>query len=130
MQDLDVTGCGHSAYLVVQRIREIGRHKPSGRGREHGGRGLLSESLMRAELVERVHEGVESFLLLQKTVSRRPCGVLFESAVHPLVSAVLLRLAGLDAFRDNPELEPKHGEAGKAEKPVRCEWRTVVGADD
>src|SRR5262245_62626418 len=85
---------------------------------------------MRAELVERVHEGVESFLLLQKTVSRRPCGVLFESAVHPLVSAVLLRLAGLDAFRDNPELEPKHGEAGKAEKPVRCEWRTVVGADD
>ena len=54
--------------------------------------------LMRPFDIELANEGLKAFLLLQAVGARWPGCFLFEGKVHALVTAVLLRMAGLDAF--------------------------------
>ena len=50
--------------------------------------------------------------------------------MHPLVSAVLLRIAWLDAFDANPEAQPPDRELAQTEDGIGAgEGKTVVGAD-
>lgn len=58
---------------------------------------------MWALLVEALDEGIEPRLLLQHVAGGRLGGFLFQGQMHPLVPAVLLRLAGGDALNLNPE---------------------------
>jgi hypothetical protein len=53
---------------------------------------------MRPFGVELADEGVEAFLLLQAIGARWPGRFPLESEVHALMAAILLRMAGLDAF--------------------------------
>ncbi len=65
---------------------------------------------MRPLLVVAGHEGVEAGLLLQD-IRRGGLGRLrLQRAMHALVPAVLLRMAGLDPLDLNAEAEPPHGE--------------------
>jgi hypothetical protein len=50
--------------------------------------------------------------------------------MHALVAAVLLGMAGLDAFDGDPESEPPDGELGEIEQTVRTGERdAIVGTD-
>ena len=50
--------------------------------------------------------------------------------MHALVAAVLLGMAGLDAFDGDAESEPPDGELGEVEEAVRAGERdAIVGAD-
>ena len=49
--------------------------------------------------------------------------------MKPLVSAILLRMAGIDPFVPDAELDPPHRQRRQAGGPGRGEWRAVVGAD-
>jgi len=66
----------------------------------------LTESFVGPLVVVFVFEGVEDALLGSKARSRRPSGLCFQSPVHPLVSAILLRVARQDSLGKNPELNP------------------------
>jgi hypothetical protein len=70
------------------------------------GGALHVERLMGSFLVELLHELVELGLLLQVVHARRPGGLLLERETHPLVAAVLLRMAGLDAPDGDAESQP------------------------
>ena len=65
---------------------------------------------MRAFGIELVEEDIEAALLLKAVKSRRPGGFFFEGQMHAFVAAVLLRMAGLDAFDADSEPEPPHRE--------------------
>jgi len=85
---------------------------------------------VRAFGVELANEGVEALLLLQTVAAWRPGGFPLEGEMHTLVSAVLLRLARLDALDGNAEPEPPDREPGEIEQGIGTgEGHAVVGAD-
>src|SRR2546423_6681832 len=85
---------------------------------------------MRSLGVELVNEGVEALLLLQAIHARRAGGLLLQREVHALVTAVLLRTAGLDAFDRDAEAKPPDRELGEIEQGVGTgEGHAIVGAD-
>src|SRR4051812_39071029 len=49
--------------------------------------------------------------------------------MHPLVPAVLLWVAGLDALEANAEPNPLHRELRQAARGTRCERTTIVGTN-
>jgi hypothetical protein len=49
---------------------------------------------------------IEAFLLAAVVRRRWRSGLLFERAMHAFMSPILLRLAGLDAFGHDTELDP------------------------
>jgi hypothetical protein len=53
-----------------------------------------------------------ALLAREARLGRRRC-LRLESSVHSLVSTVLVRSAGKDAFRHDAETEPPHGELGE-----------------
>ena len=65
---------------------------------------------MRPFVIELADEGIEAFLLLQAIGARRPGCFLLESEVHAFMAAILLRMAGLDAFDGDAEPEPPDRE--------------------
>ena len=65
---------------------------------------------MRPFDVELADKGIEAFLLLQAVGPRRPGCFLLESEVHALVTSVLLRMTGLDAFDGDAEPQPPDRE--------------------
>src|SRR5258708_2629678 len=50
--------------------------------------------------------------------------------MHPLVAAVLLRMAGLDTLVDDAKLEPLDRQAAQPGEPARSEGRPVVSANE
>src|SRR4051794_20009354 len=64
---------------------------------EFGGR-LLSKGLVGALVVVLAAEGIENGLLSAQRLDLDERKLLLEREVHPLVPAILLRLAGLDAL--------------------------------
>lgn len=63
---------------------------------------------MRSMLVIAFDERVEAGLLLQHIGGRGVGGFSLERQMHPLVPAILLRVAGLNALQLNAEPEPPH----------------------
>ena len=89
----------------------------------------LSERLMRPLLIELGAELIAAALLGRRGGRGRRTGTLgLERAMHALVAAVLLRLAGRDALRCDAELDPPDREPAKSAGSDRGERRTVVGA--
>ena len=85
---------------------------------------------MRPFGIELADEGIEALLLLQAVDAGRTGCFLLEGEVHALVTAVLLRMAGLDAFDGDAEPEPPDRELGEIEQGVGTgEGHAVVGAD-
>ena len=65
---------------------------------------------MRPFGIELADEGIEAFLLHQAVGARRTGCFLLEGEVHALVTPVLLRMAGLDAFDGDAEPQPPDRE--------------------
>ena len=83
---------------------------------------------MGAFAIELADESVEAVLLLEAVCAGRSCGLGLERPVHALVSAVLLRAAGLDAFDGDAEPQPPDRQPGEVVEAVgRGERRMAVG---
>src|SRR5690606_7792327 len=117
---LEVTGVLRSRHYLGHRARRWGVD----RGRRSG-----AERLMGPLLVELAPPAVEALLLRGHVPLRWPGRLRLQGLVHPLVSAVLLRLSGVDAVVRDPELDPPHRELGEAADGLRGERHAVVGAD-
>ena len=90
---------------------------------------LVVQALMRALVIEHVAKVIESALLCAKGCRRRFCRVLLQCAMHPLMAAVLLRSACLNALMHDPELHPAERKLRKSHEPRARERRAVVGPD-
>ena len=85
---------------------------------------------MWAFVVELVHEGLETSLLLQAILLWWSGSLLLQGQVHALVSAVLLRVARLDALDGNAEAQPPDRELAEIEQGIGTgEGNAIVGAD-
>ena len=75
---------------------------------------------MRSVVIEALHKRIEASLLLQDIRDGWFRGFPFQREMHPLVPAVLLRVARRDAFQLNAEAEPTTVErvAGGERNPV------------
>ena len=85
---------------------------------------------MRAFGVELLEEGIEAGLLLEAVHAWRPGCFLLQGQMHALVTAVLLGVAGFDAFDCNAKPEPPDGQFRQVEQAVWAgEGNPVIGAD-
>lgn len=84
---------------------------------------------MRTFLIELFAKTIELMLLRATGSSGRPGGFCLERAMHPLVPAVLLRLARLDQLGKDAKSHPPSREAGQPRKRLCCEGHAVVGTD-
>src|SRR5580658_3940871 len=84
---------------------------------------------MRPHVVVVMPEAVHRPLLVRHRLLRRRRGLLLERQMHALVSPVLLRLARLDAFRRDSELNPPHTQPREPTDGLAREGRAVVGPD-
>jgi hypothetical protein len=85
---------------------------------------------VRAFLVEDLDEVVEASLLLQEVASRRFSGFFLQGEMHAFVTAILLGMAGLNAFDANAQAEPPDGELAQVKQGVgRGEGHTIIAAD-
>ncbi len=94
-----------------------------------GGRRLLAEGLVRPDLVERLTEDVEPALLCTQVLGRGSGGAFAQGTMHSFVTAVLLRLAGLNELGNDPELDPGDGQLGEAAEGTGGERVAVVAAN-
>ena len=114
---------------VVDRARDragIGAWRRAVVGR----RGRLAQGLVRPLVVVPVQVGVEDPLLPGRGGPDGLEGLLVQGAVEPLEAAVLFGVSGLDALRDDAELDEPDGELRQAAEGGAGEGRPVVGADD
>ena len=79
------------------------------------GRTLHIQSFMRTLVVEDVEEAIKAGLWLQKVGSGRLGGFLFQGEMHAFVTAVRLRMAGLDARDADPETQPPDRQFAQVE---------------
>ena len=93
----------------------------------HCGGLSAAESLMRALGVINLAKAVKRTLLLLKT--RLHATAAFERAVQAFVPAILLRTPRVNAFRDDPQLDPPQREPGQSPQATRAERFAVVRAD-
>src|SRR4051812_39751744 len=83
---------------------------------------------MRPHVIELASEGIEASLLRPQSRSSIARNPLFESAVHPLVDAVLLRTAWVDADRNDPQLDPPPRQLRQTTQgDAAAERRSAVG---
>ncbi len=80
-------------------------------------------------MVVGVAEAIELPLLTHAGESRRPGGLRLQRAVHPLVGAVLFRMAGLDAHVPNAQANPPDIQGAEAVHPERAERGPIVTLD-
>ena len=114
-------------------VRIIGRAQGTRIGALGGAiersRGGEIQRLVRTVMVVDGAEGVEAPLLLGRRGRRRAGGFRFQGAVQALMAAVLLRLARIDPFRLDPELDPPHRKLRQPACAHRGEGRPIVRAD-
>src|SRR6266849_1973006 len=84
---------------------------------------------MRPFVIELVTEVIEALLLMGQGGGRRIRGFGLERLVHPLMAAVLLGLARLDALRPDAQLDPPDPEPAKPARTERGEGGAIIGAD-
>jgi hypothetical protein len=78
---------------------------------------------VRAFSIEFADESFEPRLLLESVQARRPSRLCLEGAVHALMAAVLLWMAGLDALEGDAEPEPPHRQLREIVEAIRAgEW--------
>src|SRR5882757_1836130 len=129
MQAEAATG-GDKNLAIAERIDQFGQATVRAWcGKVEFGGAFHIKRLMRPFGIELADEGVEAFLLLQAVAAWWPGCFLFEGEVHSLVTAVLLRMAGLDAFDGDAEPEPPDRELREIEQGIGTgEGHAVVGA--
>src|SRR5439155_1453803 len=122
---------GHGDRGVVVGIGERLEAPVDARGARVDDRGHLhAQRLMRALLVVALDEGIEARLLLEHVRLGRPRRLSLQREMHPLVPAVLLGLARLDALDANAEPQPPHRQfAQPVERMPRRKGHPVVGAN-
>ena len=75
-------------------------------------------------------EGIEAGLLVEEVGGRGPGGFGLQGQMHPLVAAVLLGVARLDAFDGDAEPSPPHRQPAQPIEGVRAgEGNAIVGSD-
>ncbi len=94
----------------------------------HRRRRLHGQRLVRTLFVVLAAEPVEGPLLGPPVGRRRRRRRFLQRAVHPFMSSVLLRVAGLDALRHDAQLDPPHRQPRQPGHRARGERRPVVGA--
>src|SRR6516165_3128616 len=99
---------------ILESLRVRPRRRPVGRSRC-----LLSQRFVRSLVVVERAERVEALLLRRHAVGWRCRGLLLEGAMNPLVTAILLRLAGNNPLRPDAELEPPHRQPRQAARSGR-----------
>lgn len=93
------------------------------------GRGLLLERFMGPLVIVDPPEPIEGPLLGPHRFLGRTGGPGLQRTVHPFVASVLLRLAGLDPLRDDPQLDPPDRELRDPLERVGGKGPSVVRAD-
>src|SRR5579884_2034941 len=121
---------GHLAHLPVTPVLRPGNPL---RERTRGGpvqrrRYLLAQRLMRALVIVLLLKLAKAPLLLAHGAGRRLHGRFPQSAMHALVTAILLRVPGLDALTHNPQLDPPHRQFRQPVRPRIPERRSIVAA--
>src|SRR3990167_1676305 len=126
----DLAGRTHAANLLVGTIARVLETLTEGarRGAVEVDRRLLAERLMRPLDVVLLAEPVEVALLLARGRSRRIASLGLERSVHPLMAAVLLRLARINPLQPDPHLRPARRKPRQPAGAGRGEGRAVVGA--
>ena len=105
---------GDEDRLVVKRIVKLLNALVGAAGRRVDlGRTFHRERLMRTLVVELLDKGVELGLLLKQVGAGGTGGLLFQGQMHALVTAVLLRMTGADAFYADAEPQPPNGKSGQ-----------------
>jgi hypothetical protein len=100
----DATATGDHDGFIVEGIIDIRQTGVGTRRRLVDlGRAFHIQSLMRPLVVEDLDKFVKAALLLQKICGGGFDGFFFQSEVHAFVTAVLLRMARLDALDTNAE---------------------------
>ena len=85
---------------------------------------------MRSFVIVYVQERIKALLLLQEVEGGGFGGFFFQGQVHTFMAGVLLRLAGLDAFDADAELQPPDGKPAESEQGMGAgEGNAVIGAD-
>jgi len=80
--------------------------------------------------VEFLDEVVEARLLLEWVAAWRAGCLFLQGEVHALMAAILLRMAGFDAFDVDGEPQLPDGELGQGEEPIGAgEGNAIVGPD-
>jgi hypothetical protein len=74
---------------------------------------------VRPLVIELLQEGVELRPLLQEVGSRGPGCVLFERQVHALMAAILVRVAGANAFDGDAQSQSPDRETGKLKQEAK-----------
>ena len=93
--------------FIVERIVEVRQSGVHALGRLVDlRRALHVQGFVRTLVVEDLDELVEPSLLLQKVSTRGLGGFFLQSEMHAFMTAVLLRMAGFDAFDADAETEP------------------------
>src|SRR5258705_1953592 len=87
-------------YRLAQDAVETARRRRVGVGRRGVGK-----RLMRTLLIVEMLEVAKALELLPQAAGWRTGGVLQQGQMHPLVTAVLLRLAGRNALRNHASLD-------------------------
>jgi len=130
-EPLDLAVAAYPSHLMIGGILRFS--EPTGVGSRRRlimcGRGIETKRLMRALLVEDPSEVVETLLLRPLIGCRRVRGRLLQRSVHPLMTAVLLRLARRDPLRLHARLDQLHREPAETAGSRRRKWRTIVGTD-
>src|SRR3990167_7345865 len=114
----DLAGRTHAANLLVGTIARVLETLTEGarRGAVEVDRRLLAERLMRPLDVVLLAEPVEVALLLARGRSRRIASLGLERSVHPLMAAVLLRLARINPIDPRLDRRANRGDDLHAEQ--------------
>ena len=118
----------HRAIVRIVGLAQGSRIGPVGGAIDRSRRGEV-QGLVRPLVIIYDAETVEAQLLLGQRRRRRVGGFRLQGAVHALVAAVLLRLAGIDPFGTHAELDPPLRKLRQPARAGRGERRPVVRAD-
>ena len=127
----DAAAAGDHDGFVVEGIVDVRQSGVGTRGRLIDlGRAFHVQGFVRTFVVEDLDKVVEAGLLLKEVGGGRLGGFFLQSEMHAFMTAVLLRMAGLDAFDANAQAEPPDGELAQVEQGVcGSEGHAVVAAD-
>jgi hypothetical protein len=126
-----VKGPAHAAALEVLRILDPGKCSRQGAIRVPIvlRRRLLAQCFMRSLFVIDLAKPIECTLLQRRALARWPCCLCFQRAVHPLMSAIVFRMASAGPLETNAEANPPDRQLGEAGDGLGAERYPVVRAD-